>query len=115
MASSALVNQEQWEEFLQNAGIPKTEATQYAKAINDNRIQNPTDLTKDILRELKISLIGDQIAITRYAKSMETTRTTETLTASETTVASKPFKPQINLPKASSDMTSAEFRKFRTD
>ena len=111
MATSAVFkSQEDWEGFLKEAGIPQAEIVTYAKAIIENRIYNPADLTTDILKSLKILIIGDQLSIMKHAKVKDSEMTSGTKVAQ-----SKSFKPKIDLPKISSEMTSAEFRKFRTD
>ena len=60
----------QWEDFLKEADIPE-EATQYAKIFKDNRIKAAAlpDLTDVLLKTLGITIIGDILAIIRYAKA----------------------------------------------
>ena len=109
MASSAKISSRAaWQEYLKKAGIPEAEATLYAKALHENRIHYPEDLDKEILKELGITVIGDQIAIMKSAKQSDTP--SEKPTHSKTT-----FAPHIALPRVNAEMTQAEFRKFKTD
>ena len=72
MALSAKIStQAAWQSYLKKAGIPEKETTIYAKLLHDNRIYHPADQSKDILKDLGISIIGDQIAILKYAKMEE--------------------------------------------
>ena len=106
--SAKLSSQAAWQGYLKKAGIPDTEATTYAKALHENRIYHPEDLNKEILKELGITIIGDQIAILKQAKQSETP--TEKPTTSKAN-----FTPHIALPRVNAEMTQAEFRKFKTD
>ena len=101
---------EDWKQFLKEAGIPAEEAKKYAKTFHDNRIQKPEDLSRDILKELGVTVIGDAIAITRAATSSNSNRAYPA-----TSDAKSHFKPKIDLPRVKSQMTTAEFRKFKLD
>ena len=102
----ALSNQDEWKKFLKNAGIPDAAAKEYAKTFVENRIQKPEDLDKEVLKnDLKITIIGDIIAIINHAKSEK-----QTIAPSKSH-----FKPKIDLPTLSQDITPAQFRKFKTD
>ena len=101
---------EDWKQFLKEAGIPAEEAKKYAKTFHDNRIQKPEDLSRDILKELGVTVIGDAIAITRAATSSKSNRANPA-----TSDAKSHFKPKIDLPRIKSQMTTAEFRKFKLD
>ena len=63
----SLATADDWNKFLTEAGIPKEEAKTYAKTLADNRISYPSDLTRDILKELGITIIGDALAILKHA------------------------------------------------
>ena len=106
--SAKLSSQAAWQDYLKSAGIPDTEAKTYAKALHDNRIYHPEDLNKEILKELGITIIGDQIAILKSAK--QSNAPSEKPTSSKMT-----FTPHIALPRVNAEMTQAEFRKFKTD
>ncbi|XP_059496933.1 uncharacterized protein C19orf47 homolog isoform X3 [Stegostoma tigrinum] len=60
----------EWIQFFKDAGIPAGPAVNYAVSFVDNRIQKNMlmDLTKDIMNELGISVVGDIIAILKHAK-----------------------------------------------
>uniref|UniRef100_UPI00398F12BE uncharacterized protein C19orf47 homolog isoform X3 n=1 Tax=Pristiophorus japonicus TaxID=55135 RepID=UPI00398F12BE len=69
MVSVTLATSE-WIQFFKDAGIPAGPAVNYAVSFVDNRIQKNMlmDLTKDIMNELGISVVGDIIAILKHAK-----------------------------------------------
>ncbi|XP_043536701.1 uncharacterized protein C19orf47 homolog isoform X4 [Chiloscyllium plagiosum] len=69
MVSVTLATSE-WIQFFKDAGIPPGPAVNYAVSFVDNRIQKNMlmDLTKDIMNELGISVVGDIIAILKHAK-----------------------------------------------
>uniref|UniRef100_A0A4W3HU96 DUF5577 domain-containing protein n=1 Tax=Callorhinchus milii TaxID=7868 RepID=A0A4W3HU96_CALMI len=60
----------EWIQFFTDAGIPPGPAVNYAISFVDNRIQKNMlmDLTKDIVHELGITVVGDIIAILKHAK-----------------------------------------------
>ena len=105
----ALSTKAAWETFLKKAGIPQAETTDYAKTLVSNRIYDPADLSKEILKELGITVIGDQIAILKETKKNQTpTESTEQRN-------SVSIKAHVTLPRINSEMTPAEFRKFKAD
>ena len=106
----ALSTQEQWESFFKEAGIEASSSSTYANTFVTNKITHPEELTRDILKELGIRVVGDAMAIIRHAKTMETIKTVE-----KKETAEHQFKPQISPPKIQAEMTSASFRKFRVD
>ena len=57
-----------WLKFLAYSKIPEEEAKTYADIFVKNRILDPSDLTKEILQELGITVLGDIIAILKHAK-----------------------------------------------
>uniref|UniRef100_H3BHS5 Chromosome 19 open reading frame 47 n=1 Tax=Latimeria chalumnae TaxID=7897 RepID=H3BHS5_LATCH len=69
MASVTLATSE-WIQFFKDAGIPPGPAVNYAVTFIDNRIQKNMlmDLTKEIMNELGITVVGDIIAILKHAK-----------------------------------------------
>ena len=106
----ALSNQDQWESFFKEAGIEASSSSTYATTFVTNKITHPEELTRDILKELGIRVVGDAMAIIRHAKTMETNKKVE-----KKETAEHQFKPQISPPKIQAEMTSASFRKFRVD
>ena len=64
-----------WIKFFTGAGIPASEATNYAILFADNRIKQNMlmDLTCEYLREMGISVMGDVIAILKHAKNTAST------------------------------------------
>uniref|UniRef100_A0A3Q3BG98 Chromosome 19 open reading frame 47 n=1 Tax=Kryptolebias marmoratus TaxID=37003 RepID=A0A3Q3BG98_KRYMA len=62
----------EWIQFFKDAGIPAGLAVTYAVSFVDNRIQKNMlmDLSKDIMMDLGITVIGDIIAILKHAKQV---------------------------------------------
>uniref|UniRef100_A0A8C6SFH0 Chromosome 19 open reading frame 47 n=1 Tax=Neogobius melanostomus TaxID=47308 RepID=A0A8C6SFH0_9GOBI len=62
----------EWIQFFKDAGIPASLAVNYAVSFVDNRIQKNMlmDLSKDIMMDLGITVIGDIIAILKHAKQV---------------------------------------------
>uniref|UniRef100_A0A8C3JI02 Uncharacterized protein n=1 Tax=Calidris pygmaea TaxID=425635 RepID=A0A8C3JI02_9CHAR len=60
----------EWIQFFRDAGIPPGPAVNYAVTFVDNRIQKTMllDLTKELMKELGITVVGDVIAILKHAK-----------------------------------------------
>ena len=60
-----------WLNFFTEAGIPAGEATNYAISFSDNRITQDMlmDLSKEILQDMGVTLMGDIIAILKHAKN----------------------------------------------
>ncbi|XP_056139562.1 uncharacterized protein C19orf47 homolog isoform X2 [Lampris incognitus] len=69
MASVTTATSE-WIQFFKDAGIPAGLAVTYAVSFVDNRIQKNMlmDLSKEIMMDLGITVIGDIIAILKHAK-----------------------------------------------
>ncbi|KAK1785128.1 hypothetical protein P4O66_018542 [Electrophorus voltai] len=62
----------EWIQFFKEAGIPPGLAVDYAVSFVDNRIQKNMlmDLSKEIMMDLGITVIGDIIAILKHAKQV---------------------------------------------
>ncbi|XP_061575397.1 uncharacterized protein C19orf47 homolog isoform X2 [Cololabis saira] len=71
MASVTTATSE-WIQFFKDAGIPAGLAVTYAVSFVDNRIQKNMlmDLSKDIMMDLGITVIGDIIAILKHGKQV---------------------------------------------
>ena len=99
-----------WKTFLDRVGIPEPASNNYATMFADNRIQKYTDLTKDTLKELGVTVLGDIIAISRAAKELGPQAPIQ-----EEKAQKSHFKPKVELPRLKGLMTAAEFRKFKLD
>eukprot|EP00117_Sycon_ciliatum_P048771 scpid62655/ scgid3874/ Uncharacterized protein C19orf47 homolog len=62
-----------WLGFFTDAGIPLREAEKYSLQFDDNRMKPDMlpDLTKELLNDLGISLIGDILAILRHSRQVQ--------------------------------------------
>ena len=61
-----------WIKFFTECGIPAGEATNYAIIFTDHRIQKDMliDLTKEYLKDMGITVLGDVIGILKHAKEV---------------------------------------------
>ena len=61
-----------WLQFLLEAGIPASQAANYAVSFVENRIEKDMlgDLDKDYLKELGVTVLGDVISILKHAKKV---------------------------------------------
>ncbi|XP_007235611.3 uncharacterized protein C19orf47 homolog [Astyanax mexicanus] len=91
MASVTTATSE-WIQFFKDAGIPPGLAVNYAVSFVDNRIQKNMlmDLSKEIMMDLGITVIGDIIAILKHAKQVYRQdmckMATEAITSGQTSV-----------------------------
>ncbi|KAM4567034.1 uncharacterized protein C19orf47 homolog isoform 2-T2 [Odontesthes bonariensis] len=91
MASVTTATSE-WIQFFKDAGIPAGLAVTYAVSFVDHRIQKNMlmDLSKDIMMDLGITVIGDIIAILKHAKQVYRQdmckMATEAITSGQTSV-----------------------------
>ncbi|XP_075997182.1 uncharacterized protein C19orf47 homolog [Genypterus blacodes] len=91
MASVTTATSE-WIQFFKDAGIPAGLAVTYAVSFVDNRIQKNMlmDLSKDIMMDLGITVVGDIIAILKHAKQVYRQdmckMATEAITSGQTSV-----------------------------
>ncbi|XP_015906019.1 uncharacterized protein C19orf47 isoform X1 [Parasteatoda tepidariorum] len=71
---SRVIDTSQWITFFSKAGLPANVAANYALIFSDNRIQLDMllDLSKEYLYDMGIKIMGDVIAILRYAKEFHT-------------------------------------------
>ena len=102
-----IISEDGWRAFFISADIPDTEARLYASKMSENRITRPSDLTKEILKELEITTIGDILNILRKSKNNDD--------IPQARAPNNSFKPKIDPPKIKCEMTKAEYRKFRHD
>ena len=61
-----------WINFFKEAGIPAGDAANYAVVFTDNRMTRAMlmDLTKEYLKDMGISILGDVISILKHAKTV---------------------------------------------
>ena len=100
-----------WKTFFTDAGIPIAESDKYAQTFTDNRILDPKDLTRDLLKDLQITIVGDIIAIMKQVDI----RKTDDLREPDAPSRPSAKAPLVHIPQLKPDMTHAEFRKFGID
>ncbi|KAF8777854.1 hypothetical protein HNY73_014649 [Argiope bruennichi] len=93
---SKTMDTSQWIQFFRKAGLPSNVAANYAIIFFDNRIQVDMllDLSKEYLYDMGIKVMGDVIAILKYAKEFHNQLAKErmighTATVSKNTVAER--------------------------
>lgn len=81
-----------WVKFFKGAGFPQDVATKHAVVFSNNRIKPDMlpDLDKPSLKEMGITLMGDMIAILRYAKKVVEDTTCERFLVDSKDVVSTP-------------------------
>ncbi|GFR15366.1 uncharacterized protein C19orf47 homolog, partial [Trichonephila clavata] len=81
----------QWIQFFRKAGLPPNVAANYALIFYDNRIQVDMllDLSKEYLYDMDIKVMGDVIAILKYAKEFHNQLAKERVIGSVATTPSK--------------------------
>ena len=109
----------EWKEFFIDCGIPDEESESYAETFAKNRIQGVEYLSKELLENLGVTVIGDRLAILKTAQVEEEVKPHRNPTeAADGDLNSKTsrYKPHnATLPPVKSEMTHPEFRKFRVD
>ena len=102
---------DEWTTFFKNAGIPETESATYATKFVENRLTelSMSEITKDMLIQLEITVLGDQLSILKFVKP-----TNENL-LTPATQATKPKPQSGKLPSIETDMTHPQFRKCLVD
>jgi len=74
-----MASKSEWNEFFLDAKIPKDVAPLYAENFYKNRMSFDmlADLTKDYLRDLDITVLGDIISILKHAKDVQSRQDSE--------------------------------------
>ncbi|KAM8853391.1 uncharacterized protein C19orf47 homolog isoform 2-T2 [Synchiropus picturatus] len=110
MASVTTATSE-WIQFFMDAGIPAGLAVTYAVSFVDNRIQKNMlmDLTKDIMIDLGITVVGDIIAILKHAKQVHRQdmckMATEAISSGQTSVQAE-LRRTANTPRRTDNCLS---------
>ena len=110
----ALLNDPAWAKdfFKTTVGLSDEKADQYSKIFVDNNITEDTlsELTRDILRELGITVLGDVLNILKKCK---TTSAEPVQHTTNTSAIVKPPPPK--LPVLTMEITMPQWRKFQFD
>ena len=101
---------------MEAAGIPSADSTTYAHLLTENRISDHHDLTREVLKDIGVTVVGDIINILKFSATptSQTNSTTENprpLSSHKLPTLSKPPPP----PQIRAEMTHPEFRKLRID
>ena len=74
-----MASKSEWNEFFLDAKIPKDVAPLYAENFCKNRMSFDmlADLTKDYLRDLDVTVLGDIISILKHAKDVQSKQESE--------------------------------------
>ena len=114
MAHSSL---EQWIAFFEYTGIPSDESKTYAETFIKNRVRDPSELTKEVLQDLGITVIGDILSILKHARIINEQEKKPDVSSLNPPLSSDyKYRPtNVVTPQLKSDMTHPEFRKFKVD
>lgn len=107
-----LRNEQEWTEYLKTTvGLGEDKSTQYAKLFTDNQFTEEilSELSREILRELGITVLGDVLTILKKCKLAAST----TSSTSESHPIVKPPPPK--LPTLTMETTMPQWRKFQFD
>ena len=107
-----LRNEPEWTEYLKTTvGLGEDKSTQYAKLFTDNQFTEEilSELSREILRELGITVLGDVLTILKKCKLTAST----TSSTSESHPIVKPPPPK--LPTLTMETTMPQWRKFQFD
>ncbi|KAK2580927.1 hypothetical protein KPH14_005994 [Odynerus spinipes] len=98
-----------WVKFFKGAGFPQDVATKHAVVFSNNRIKPDMlpDLDKPSLKEMGITLMGDMIAILRYAKKVVEETTCEKFLVDTEDPDTVPNTKLINKPVVKKNLTKA--------
>ena len=110
----ALRSKNDWKRFFAECQIPDSECENYSDYMSTNRITDPSDLSKDLLKELGKTVHGDIISIMKKARIAEATETKQA-TNLTTTSRTRPRPTSVKPPELKSEMTHPEFRKYKID
>ena len=96
-----------WKTFFKDAGIAEPHRDNYATTFADNEMDTSTatELTREILAELGITIIGHVLLILKYSRKGDT----------KPSIAKPSVKPSLKPPQLASDLTRPQFRKFKVD
>ena len=110
-----------WIKFLTDISIPLEVADTYADIFVANRITDTTisSLTAENLATLKITVLGDVLAILQHIKSKTSTTpassSNNTVNTTPAVNTHRPASTTVKLPEISCEMTHQQFRKVRVD
>ena len=113
-----LQTKEDWTSFIIAAGIPLEDSANYALFINNHLTESSLpDLTKEYLKDLGLTIIGNIIIILKHIAqsnqpvSNNSVITTNPSNSHETIVKSNNISP----PQLQAEMTQPQFWKFKVD
>ena len=112
-------SQESWGTFLSAAGIPSADCPRYAQLLVDQRITDHRDLTKEALKDVGISIIGDILSILKFSHvpGGEGSHSIDELPRPlQEARPHPPSRPRaVDPPQIKAELTHPEFRKLKID
>ena len=112
-----MLQQLEWQKSFIDCGISNEETKTYSESFAKNIIQRIEDLSKELLHDLGIAIIGDVLAILRTVKKdvKPHCRSIGVADSDQDSKIQKCTPHNATLPPVKAEITSPEFRRFKVD